>query len=211
VTETYVTLKTKTQSCSSTSLSTDIMLCKLLRNGVKLTSRALAHNVDANVTKVPTLNYSSVNNAKSRRSRSNSTSTVKGPETIPDFHELLRQLYRKSHPDLLRASHPQFAEVNDSSMQLLNGILSTIKKYNEYPAQIVKTIPFHIRDGEVIKIAHLKIQTAGGDCRRSLSTSFQNFFLDVGITNKETGGSFSWGKDYFPTSGSVNTEESDKK
>lgn len=211
MTETYVTLKTKTQSCSSTSLSIDKMLCKLLRNGVKLTSRGLAHNVDANVIKVPTLNYSSVNNAKSRRSRSNSSSTVKETETIPDFHELLRQLYRKSHPDLLRASHPQFAEVNDSSMQLLNGILSTIKKYNEYPAQIVKTIPFHIRDGEVIKLAHLRIQTAGGDCRRSLSTSFQNFFLDVGITNKETGGSFSWGKDYFPTSEIVNTEESDKK
>ena len=186
------------------------MLCRLLRNGVKLTS-PFAQNADAVVIKVPAINYSSQHNPKSRRSRSNSSSTLKETGPVPDFHELLRQLYRKSHPDLLRASHPQLAEVNDSSMQLLNGILSTIKKYNEYPAQIVKTIPFHIRDGQEIKLAHLRIQTAGGDCRRALSTSFQDFFLAVGITNKETGGNFSWGKDYFPTAEIVNTDESDDK
>lgn len=117
---------------------------------------------------------------------------------LPEFQVLLRQLYRKSHPDLLRASHPSAAEVNDSSMQLLNGILTTIKKYNEYPAQIVKTIPFYMKSGDDLIVVNLKIQTAGGDCRRALTGSFREFFFDTGIIQSKTGSQFSWGKDYFP-------------
>ena len=128
---------------------------------------------------------------------------------LPEFQHLLRQLYRKSHPDLIRASHPELAEVNDSSMQLLNGILTTVKKYNEYPPQIVKSIPFHVRKGENLELVHLNIKTAGGDCRRSLFTSFKNFFLASGVTTAEEGGDFEWGKNYFPTSASETDEEGD--
>jgi hypothetical protein len=35
-----------------------------------------------------------------------------------------------------------FAATNDSSIQLLNWILSTIIKYNKNPAGMVKAIPF---------------------------------------------------------------------
>ena len=127
--------------------------------------------------------------------------------TLPEFQVLLRQLYRKSHPDLLRASHPEAAEVNDSSMQLLNGILSTIKKFNQFPAQIVKTIPFHIKNGDQVTVVSLKIQTAGGDCRRSLTGSFRNFFYDSGIIGSNVGAQFSWGKDYFPKVPGENDDE----
>lgn len=129
---------------------------------------------------------------------------------LPEFQHLLRQLYRKSHPDLIRASHPELAEVNDSSMQQLNGILTTIKKYNEYPPQIVKSIPFHVRKGENLELVHLNIKTAGGDCRRSLFTSFKNFFLTSGVTTAEESGNFEWGKNYFPTSALDVDEDSDK-
>lgn len=128
---------------------------------------------------------------------------------LPEFHDLLRKLYRKSHPDLLRATHPEFAVVNDSSMQLLNGILSTIKKYNEYPPLLVKSIPFHVRNGEKIEVFNLKIKTAGGDSQRALTTSFKDFFLASGITSIESGTDFAWGKNYFPTS-AISDEEDEK-
>lgn len=118
--------------------------------------------------------------------------------TLPEFQVLLRQLYRRSHPDLLRASHPEAAEVNDSSMQLLNGILSTVKKFNQFPAQIVKTIPFNVKSGDQITLTNLKIQTAGGDCKRALTLSFREFFFETGIIDSKVGAQFSWGKDYFP-------------
>lgn len=128
---------------------------------------------------------------------------------LPEFHDLLRTLYRKSHPDLLRATHPEFAVVNDSSMQLLNGILSSIKKHNDYPPMLVKSIPFHVRNGEKIEVFNLKIKTAGGDSQRALKTSFKDFFLASGITTVESGIDFTWGKNYFPTSETL--EEKDEK
>jgi Domain of unknown function (DUF4460) len=128
---------------------------------------------------------------------------------LPEFHDLLRTLYRKSHPDLLRATHPEFAVVNDSSMQLLNGILSSIKKCNEYPPALIKSIPFHVRKGEKIEVFNLKIKTAGGDSQRALKTSFKDFFLACGITNVESGVDFAWGKNYFPTT--ETPEEKDEK
>lgn len=128
---------------------------------------------------------------------------------LPEFHDLLRILYRKSHPDLLRATNPEFAVVNDSSMQLLNGILSTIKKHNEYPPMLVKSIPFHVRNGEKIEVFNLKIKTAGGDSQRALKTSFKDFFLASGITSVESGVDFAWGKNYFPAT--ETPEEKDEK
>jgi len=48
-------------------------------------------------------------------------------ENLPDFQSLLRSVYKKTHPDLLRASFPNEAITNDESMQVIiwNPILLT--------------------------------------------------------------------------------------
>jgi Domain of unknown function (DUF4460) len=139
-------------------------------------------------------------------------------DSFPQFSSLLRVLYKKSHPDLLRASHPELAEANDVSMRTLNGILTTLKQYNEYPAQIIQTLPFHLKNPKTgaIEEVDLRIKTAGGDSARSLTASFEDFFLRSSIlqipeqeqkqTNetsltsaKKSGEYFRWDKDYFPT------------
>ena len=114
---------------------------------------------------------------------------------LPEFSSLLRQLYKRAHPDVLRSANPELASYNDDSMQTLNGILSTIKTYNEYPAQIIKTIPFHLKtnDGRLERV-DLRIRTAGGDCKRQLTVSFSEFFVEAGIYSEP----FTWPKDYFP-------------
>jgi hypothetical protein len=88
-------------------------------------------------------------------------------------------------------------------MQILNGILNTIKQYNEYPPQIIKRVPFYLREsGNDLKCVELRIQTAGGDCRRALTTSFGTFFVEAGFIPESKNGkydnAFTWGREYFP-------------
>jgi len=113
---------------------------------------------------------------------------------LPEFSNLLKQFYKRAHPDLIRSSRPELADVNTESLQLLNGVLSTLKENKEYPPLMKKRIPFHLKidNGEFSKI-ELHVNIAGGDCKRSLSRSFQTFFQDAGICETQ----FSWGKDYF--------------
>jgi len=123
-------------------------------------------------------------------------------ENLPVFSTLLRQVYRKAHPDLLRAKHPELATVNDKSMQLLNGVLTTIKTQNEYPAAIVQNIPFYLlqseSEGGGTKCVELRIKTAGGDCKRALTQSFELFFQNAAIACKDGSHRFAWESEFFP-------------
>lgn len=107
---------------------------------------------------------------------------------VPEFQTLLRNLYKRSHPDLLRGNHPDIADINDSSMQILNGVLSTIKT-SEFPPAIIKKLPFWIKDpksGQLV-CKMLNIQTAGGYSKNQLTACFEEFFESK----------FTWGKDYW--------------
>ena len=134
--------------------------------------------------------------------------------SLPNFSNLIRQLYRRAHPDLLRASDPLLADANDESMQTLNGIITTIKTYNEYPAQIHKNITFHLKStaDQKVEQVDLLIHTAGGDCKRQLTASFEEFFLRSGILinpREHDKDLFVWNKDYFPIEAREDEEEDD--
>lgn len=134
------------------------------------------------------------------------TSDAQGETVVPEFALLLRQLYRRSHPDLLRHSHPEFAKVNDTSMQLLNSVLSTIKRPNQYPPRMIQDIPFYLKngaDGSYDKYT-LEIRTAGGECKRQLTRTFQTFFAATQLSNE---GKFVWSKEYFPIIGEDHVED----
>ena len=122
---------------------------------------------------------------------------VESDESLPVFPNLLRSFYKKVHPDLLRAQSPMEAEVNDTSMKELNGVLSSIKVYNEHPPAMVKNIAFYVKGNNSNKgltKVNLQLKTAGGDCKRSLMGTFQDFFTRTGVHT----GPFRWGNDYFP-------------
>lgn len=118
-------------------------------------------------------------------------------ESLPDFPSLLRKFYLKIHPDLLRAKAPLEADLNDSSMKDLNGVLSTLKGYNEYPAAMNKQITFYmtVKGSDDLQKITLTLRTAGGDCKRLLMKIFEEFFARTGIHS----GSFRWGGEYFPS------------
>ena len=72
------------------------------------------------------------------------SSTVFNSAALPSFSSLMRLFYKQSHPDLLRSTASDCADINDQSMQVLNGILSTLKEDNAYPPRMVKNIPFYL-------------------------------------------------------------------
>mmetsp|Transcript_55165 Transcript_55165/g.108959 ORF Transcript_55165/g.108959 Transcript_55165/m.108959 type:complete len:175 (+) Transcript_55165:56-580(+) len=145
--------------------------------------------------------------------RKSGKSTSKGPKIraveMPKFAELLRKFYKLTHPDLLRASSPELADINDQSWQTLNNVLSTIKTVNAYPPRMKQSIPFHMRSQESdsgYKPVVLTISTGGGDCKKQFGVTMKNFFKASGISPD---GNFIWGKEYFPTEvyGKIEEEE----
>ena len=176
------------------------------------------------------------NRLRSQRIADKHSSAAAGDEidnSLPKFQHLMRNVYKKCHPDLLRSHSEIFSRVNDDSMQILNGVLSSIKKFNDFPPQIVKTIPFHILESITLddgtlgekqtRLISLNIKTGGGECQKTLTKSFSTFFIDAGVLssgsgsgsgsgqtvatsskNKSKNDLFVWDKEYFPT-----TETSD--
>lgn len=124
-----------------------------------------------------------------------------GDSNTPDFQALLRQLYKKSHPDLLRSSYPNESIINDNSMQLLNGVLSAIKSTTEMPPAMRKSIPFYLKssNSSELKSVSLNINTSGGYSRNQITTTFENFFIEAGITKKDNS-KFKWNDDYWKLS-----------
>lgn len=119
-------------------------------------------------------------------------------ERLPEFTHLLRNLYKRAHPDLLRHSHPEFADINDKSIQVLNGVLDTVKATHSHPPQTIVDIPFNVKSLDqpnVYETHTLRLRLGGGYCKKQLTKTFEEFFLEMKLT--ETG-KFEWNKEYFP-------------
>jgi hypothetical protein len=113
--------------------------------------------------------------------------------SAPEFANLMKSFYKKSHPDILRSYNIQKADENDTAFQQLNELLSTIKENNSYPPQQNRTLIFNVKENNTFKKVPLVIKTSGGECRKALYDSFSRFFLAAGVHS----GKFVWGKDYF--------------
>jgi hypothetical protein len=115
-------------------------------------------------------------------------------QNFPTFHSLLRQLYRKTHPDLVRSHSETMSKANDISMQELNGVLSTVKT-TDYPRVLDRRFVFYVKDMNQTYNQHeLHLKTSGGDCRKQLKTTFELFFKETGISDSP----FRWDNEYFP-------------
>lgn len=128
----------------------------------------------------------------------NRQGTKFAPPPKIQFKTLLLKFYRIAHPDTMRASFPKCANVNDSSFQVLNGILDSVKTFNSYPARMQQSVNFYVKvNGSAEpQPVQLQINTPGGDCRKVFQRSFQHFFTNVGVL--EPYASFEWGEEYFP-------------
>ena len=99
---------------------------------------------------------------------------------LPLFADLMRAITKRSHPDLLRAKYPEAADRNEKGLQVINGILSTIKAFNSYPPQLIKRIPLTLLpEGDETELLQcsLEIKTGGGECKRALLLAFLTSFF----------------------------------
>lgn len=137
------------------------------------------------------INIRTYSSFRNRGTRGNSINAI-------DVNASLRQFYKRSHPDVLRSSNPHYADVNSESMQVLNGILSTVKVVNSYPPRTVLDIPFYVKmdTNNQIEKHQLSIRTGGGECKKQLKASLEQFFLGCGILKR--GDVLAWSKEYFP-------------
>ena len=145
-------------------------------------------------------------------------------DDLPSFSALMRSVYKRTHPDLLRARFPEAATNNAEALQVINGILTTIKRFNQFPPQIISKIPLSMltKGGDDVMPVVLNIKTAGGECRKSLTTSFADLFAQAGLLEnddsaggkkkgknkgKGKGDVFVWNEGYFPTEPTPEDEE----
>lgn len=132
-----------------------------------------------------------------QRSRYGGGSRLKPDANLPDFKSILRQFYKKAHPDLIRAFSAEAAEANDKSFQVLNGVLSTIKGTDEYPPAMHKTLQFYLLRSETsLARIDLNLRTAGGDSKNQLAKCFSQFFMSAGVLDKAVG-NFKWNDEFF--------------
>ena len=131
------------------------------------------------------------------------------------FSALLRQLYKKTHPDLLRSRCSTSADHNDKMWQTVNGVLSTVKE-NAYPPAINQDIKLFLagpgQPGTPLESVETRIHTAGGDCKRSLTRSFSALFVSAKLFKLDQGQEplFAWDGEYFrlDTAASAQSENS---
>lgn len=117
------------------------------------------------------------------------------------FSVLLRQLYKKTHPDLLRSRSTAASSHNDNAWKTLNGILTTVKQAEAYPPAISQSLSLYLRPSsgsevEELDRAELRIHTAGGDCQRSLTASFHQLFRNAELSTSEHP-DWIWDDEYF--------------
>lgn len=161
----------------------------------KNTGTSLQHQFQANYQLNSVRSFS--NKWKMRQDRNRSY--AQALENMPDFKSLLREFYKLAHPDLIRAGNPTAADINDQSFQELNGVISTIKGSVEYPPAMIKTIQFHVvnRKDNTTNIVQLRLKTGGGDSKKQLARCFTEFFVNVGVLDRNIS-NFKWNDEFFP-------------
>ena len=124
------------------------------------------------------------------------------------FSHLLRQLYKKTHPDLLRSKCASSAEHNDKQWQVVNGILSTVKEGGAYPPAISSHISLFMNapTGR-LETVDVRIHTAGGDCQRALTRSFTDLFVAARLFPPGQAPAFAWDPEYFKLAAEGESED----
>lgn len=83
------------------------------------------------------------------------------------------------------------SKTNDNSLKELNGVLSTVKQPSEYPPAIDKVFIFYLKKGGDYEKFTLHLETSGGDSRKRMKTTFEEFFSKTDISHT----SFRWDKE----------------
>ena len=107
---------------------------------------------------------------------------------------MLRQFYKKVHPDLF-GRFPELKEANEESLQVLMSVLETIKSNNaEYVPVRTEKVYFYVRTDKpdhFMKVP-VTLRTTGNHCHHVVAESLSKLFERCGLP-----ASFQWGDGYW--------------
>ena len=117
-----------------------------------------------------------------------------GPKA-PPLKKVLRQFTAKVHPDLFGA-YPDLRETNDSSLQVLQGILAGAKsgEKDDYLAVQRHEVEFFLRTGEngnFLRVP-LILEVKGAHSKHVLGRQLAKLFHFAGLPTN-----FAWGSEYW--------------
>ncbi|KAK3260137.1 hypothetical protein CYMTET_30892 [Cymbomonas tetramitiformis] len=106
-----------------------------------------------------------------------------GSSEAPRLREVMRELQKQVHPDKF-TMHPEAQAVNQESLSVLQGFLSSVKKLQgEYPPAGVHRLKFHIRGrNDELRQVGTVLKTTGGDCRKLVEVSLSGLFTHCGLS-----------------------------
>lgn len=122
------------------------------------------------------------------------------PKRIPTLNDLMRNFYKKIHPDLMLA-YPEQREQNDQSLSVLQSFLTSLKDNNgneKYPVLRNATLPFYLRTPKQGHFQHVELllHSEATLNKKLIEQQLVGFFKTAGV-----GSQFKWDDEYFPLKG----------
>jgi hypothetical protein len=142
-------------------------------------------------------NIAKANAADFKRATSAATNASADAPRVPTLNEVMRNLYKRIHPDLL-TNYPEQKHINEQSLMTLQGLLNALKDASgdtPYPKIINAILPFYLRgktSGHFQK-SELLLHTTGTACKAIVQKQLETFFKQTGLAT-----SFTWDAEYFP-------------
>lgn len=119
---------------------------------------------------------------------------MKPKPSDPMLKDVLRQFYKKVHPDLF-GRFPELRAKNEEALQTLTGVLEMAKSSNkEYVEPVNHDLEFFLRGDkpdEFLRVP-ISIRTTGNNCRHVLAEGLSTIFRHAGLPER-----FNWGTEYW--------------
>ena len=130
----------------------------------------------------------------------NAETQAAAPAKVPYLNDVLRNLWKRIHPDLMVA-YPVQREVNEQSLMTLQGLLTALKDTsgdNRYPRIANAVLVFYLRGDKPghVRKAELLLHTTGTACKDIIQKQLETFFQQTGLAT-----TFKWDAEYFPFKG----------
>jgi len=125
------------------------------------------------------------------------------PKKIPSLNDLMRQLYKKIHPDLMMA-YPEQREQNEKSLGTFQNFLGLLKQVDgneKYPVLKNAILPFYLRTATPghFQRVELFLHTDSTMNKKGIEKQLATFFKSINLSSQ-----FKWDDEYFPFKGKPN-------
>lgn len=146
------------------------------------------------------ITHEDVAKEKEQRAAEAASATATKAKKIPTLNDLMRQLYKKIHPDLMM-DYPEQKEQNEKSLGTFQNFIGQLKNVDgneKYPVIRNASLPFFLRTATPghFQRVELFLHTDAAFNKKVIEKQLCGFFKSIGLSS-----SFKWDDEYFPFKG----------